>query len=158
MQPEDLQEVFKLSDRIHPDLPEDYAIQERRLMLWPDGCKVLRHNHAIMGYAFAHPILAGHPPSLNTAPFSIPDHADEFYLHDIVVDPALRGFGAASSCVKLLLDEASSFSTTALVSVYGTVPFWSRFGFEKITLEMNGKLAAYGADAIFMRRLNNAFK
>ena len=152
----DLDAVVALSERIHPGLPEDHAIQARRLALWPQGCKVLRHEDRIMGYAFAHPIPAGQPPALNTAPTAIAPQADEFYLHDIVVDPALRGSGLAARVVALLLHEARGFATTALVSVYGTAPFWARFGFAPVSEDMSEKLEPYGDGAVFMRRENPA--
>ena len=155
MQPADLPEVAALSERIHPELPEDYAVQAKRLALWPRGCKILRQDGKIMGYAFSHPIIAGNPPPLNAVPEEIDPRADEYYLHDVVVDPALRGRGLASQAIDLLLAEAQAFETAALVSVYGTAPFWERFGFTPVVIEdMAWKLAPYGEGAVFMRRLN----
>jgi hypothetical protein len=57
-----------------------------------------------------------------------------------------------------LLDLASDFDTTALVSVYGTVGFWSRFGFAPSAEDMTGKLLPYGADATYMVRPNRTWR
>jgi hypothetical protein len=44
-----------------------------------------------------------------------------------------------------------------LISVYGTAPFWSRFGFVDETATANpAKLAPYGPGARYMVRRNDA--
>jgi Predicted acetyltransferase len=151
----DLAEVVALSKRIHPGLPEDRAVQAKRLTLWPDGCKVLQHDQKVMGYTFAHPIPAGDIPRLNTAPDRIEPDSSEFYLHDIAVDPAVHGRGLAALIIRQLLAEAQAYESSALISVYGTAPFWERFGFAPVVGdEMAERLASYGEGAVFMRRLN----
>ena len=66
MEPVDLEEVHSIADRTHPDHPEDFAVLAERRQLFPDGCKVLDRDGAIVGYAISHPWLFGAPPALNS--------------------------------------------------------------------------------------------
>ena len=158
MRPADLAAVLALADRVHPDLPEDPAIFAERLALCPEGCLVLDTGKPdaagdIAGYTLAHPIRHLDPPPLNTLLGAIPPAADAFYIHDVAVAPQMRGQGLAGPAVAALLAPASRFPRACLVSVYGTVPFWERFGFVDASDTLPpGKLAGYGADARFMLR------
>ena len=154
MRPGDLAAVVALADRIHPELPEITAIFAERLALFPDGCLVLAATGRIAGYAIAHPIFYPHAPPLNTFLGSVAADADAFYIHDVAIAPEARGRGHADAIVKALLDIARTFPRSCLISVYGTVPFWQRFGFVDARVDWPlDKLADYGADARFMVRL-----
>ncbi|WP_245413629.1 GNAT family N-acetyltransferase [Mangrovicella endophytica] len=148
--------VTALADRVHPGLPEDQAVFAERLALWPRGCLVLASaDDVILGYAVSHPIRRHEPPSLGKLLRSLPDNADSYYLHDVVVAPEARGKGHAEAGVRRLLDEAQAFPIAALISVYGTAPFWHRFGFELTDGVLPAeRLAAYGEDARYMLRPN----
>ena len=159
MRVSDLQPVVRLADAVHPSLPEDFAVFENRLALFREGCFVLaaddpRHSDPpIRGYAIAHPWRGNVPPKLDTVLDALPEKPDRFYTHDVVVSPACRGGGHAARVVEHLLALAEPFPAAILVSVYGTVPFWSRFGFREATRTLpHGALDAYGEDARFMIR------
>ena len=66
-----------------------------------------------------------------------------------------RGRGAAGDLLELLssLARRQNIHILALVSVYGTYPFWTRFGFE-VTADtfFAGKLKTYGDSARYMIR------
>lgn len=150
----DLPAVMALAGRIHPGLPEDEAVFSERLCLFPSGCLVLDLKGEPAGYAVGHPILYPHPPSLNTLIGAIPPDADAFYIHDVAIAPEARGHRHAEEVVAALLQAASAYPQACLVSVYGTVPFWQRFGFLPADDDLAPtSLSAYGADARFMRRL-----
>ncbi|WP_158617272.1 GNAT family N-acetyltransferase [Falsigemmobacter faecalis] len=154
MREEDLAGVLSLADRVHPDLPESYdAIAEKR-RLYPAGCHVLEGGagSAILGYAISHPIRENAPPALDSFLGDIPPDARQFYIHDLVLDPQLRGGGHARHVIDRLLRGAADFSSAGLVSVYGTAAFWARFGFAPASGVPPEKLAVYGADAVWMRR------
>lgn len=71
--------------------------------------------------------------------------------------PELRGRGFAREGIEeLLATVAKRYSTTSLVCVYGTAPFWGRFGFmpEEVGEEMKKKLLGYGNDAVYLERQN----
>ncbi len=159
MRQSDLPAVADLADTVHPSLPEDIAVFENRLALYPDGCLILvaddgeASGETIFGYAIAHPWQGDIPPKLDTVLDALPGNPDRFYIHDVVVSPACRGGGHAANGVARLLKLADAFPAAILVSVYGTVPFWSRFGFREATATLRpGALAAYGEDARFMTR------
>jgi GNAT superfamily N-acetyltransferase len=154
MRADDLDSVLALADRSHPGLPEGRAVFAERLALFPKGCLVLDGGHGIGGYTVSHPIRRSEPPALGALLGSLSADADQFYIHDVVVEPPRRSSGAATAAVARLLDLASDFDTTALVSVYGTVGFWSRFGFAPSPEDMAEKLRPYGADAVYLVRPN----
>ena len=157
MQEADLRGVMVLAERVHPDLPEDEAVFAERIALYPAGCLVLSDGNAIEGYALAHPIRRFEPPPLNTLIGELPAETDEFYIHDFVLAPERRGEGHARAGIARLLSLAQPFATSALISVYGTTVFWSRFGFAATAgPEIDRKLAPYGPGAVYMRRDNRA--
>ena len=156
MEAADLDAVMALAGRCHPALPESRAVFAERLALFRQGCLVLDGPSGVAGYAIAHPIRRSEPPALGMLLGSIATDADQFYLHDVVVAPELRGRGASAMAVDRLLDLGGAYPTTALVSVYGTAGFWSRFGFRPAGRGMSEKLRAYGDDAVFMERRNRS--
>lgn len=154
MRGEDLPAVVRLADLIHPGLPEDEAIFAERLRLYPEGSRVLAAAGGLVGYAVAHPIRYPEPPSLNTLLGALPARSDALYVHDVAIAPEARGRGHAEAVVAALLDLAAGFPRACLVSVYGTPPFWRRFGFLDASRDVSAaRLAAYGPDARFMVRL-----
>ena len=159
MRSSDFPPVVDLADAIHPSLPEDIAVFENRSALYPEGCLVLGEEdyagrgNPVRGYAVAHPWRGDIPPKLNSVIDALPQNPDRFYIHDVVVSPDCRGGGHAARVVERLLDLAGSYPAAILVSVYGTGPFWSRFGFREATASLPpDALDAYGEDARFMIR------
>lgn len=155
MRSADLSAVAGLADRIHPLLPEDAAIFADRLRLYPQGCLVLDDGGGgCLGYAVGHPWTEGAPPKLDTPLGALPQPADCFYIHDVAVAPEARGHGSAAPAVDRLLELAEGYRCAALVSVYATAPFWSRFGFAEAAGRLPpGALACYGTDARYMVRM-----
>lgn len=155
MQENDIDHVVRLSEAIHPSLPESRGTQLQRLRLYPQGCYVLVSATEIQGYAFGHPIRENTPPALDTAPPAVPGDANQFYIHDVAVSERLRGGGYASIGINTLLALGDQYPSTALISVYGTTGFWEQFQFRESALPDPRKLLAYGEDAVFMvRRLD----
>lgn len=149
----DLSGVSAVADVVHPGLPESPEMLAERLTLYPQGCRVLaRENGPVLGYAISHPIVPFEPPALDTLLGGISQAARQYYIHDIALNPDLRGGGYARPVIEDLLAVARSFDSCALVSVYGTAAFWARFGFAESRRDMAAKLAPYGAGAVFMTR------
>lgn len=166
----DLDGLLQVADAVHPDLPEGAHVFAERLGLFPAGCLVLGRaeeeeedggsggSGAVVGYALSHPIRRHAPPALDASlGGALAPAADQYYIHDVAVLPALRGRGHAAAAVRrLLAGVAAPYATTALVSVYGTAPFWARFGFRPERVEgMRKKLGAYGDDAVYLMRRNH---
>ena len=51
----DLPAISAIAARIHPDLPERPDVFAEKMLLYPDGCRVLVADDAIAGYGLAHP-------------------------------------------------------------------------------------------------------
>lgn len=153
MRPGDVAGAMAVADIVHPAFPEGAAMYESRIRLFPEGCRVLADAmDGIAGYALAYPARLGFPVALDTVLDRLPEAADALYLHDIAIRADRRGQGHAEEAIGdiLLLAEERKLKVM-LVSVYGTAPFWERFGFRRETLSA-GKLASYGEGAVYMVR------
>ncbi|KAK0744241.1 acyl-CoA N-acyltransferase [Schizothecium vesticola] len=155
---DDIPQVAQVADQIHPNLPEGDFVFSERIRLFPEGCLILSQGSRVLGYAVSHPIRHAQPPALDSLLGEIPTDADQYYIHDVAILPELRGQGHATEGIRKLLDVGSRFASTCLVSVYGTGPFWRRFGFREEEVEdaLREKLRNYGDDAVFMSRRNDA--
>jgi len=152
----DVESVLRVADVVHPDLPEGVQVFAERAKLFPRGCLVLVEGDEICGYAISHPIRRGQPPALDSILGEVAADADQYYIHDLAILPKLRGHGHASEGITKLLAVANEYPTTSLISVYGTAPFWARFGFVlgPVDQAISGKLCEYGDDATFLVRYN----
>lgn len=152
----DLPTADAIGEIVHPNFPEDRAVMENRLALFPDGCFVAERNSLALGYAIAHPSVIGGPAPLNTVLAQLPSGADCLFLHDIALSEAARGSGLGRSFVPCLIDVARrhGFDCLGLVSVNNSLGFWQTQGFTILTPDekLAAKLATYGADAAYMLR------
>jgi ribosomal protein S18 acetylase RimI-like enzyme len=158
--PRDIDAIHALSARIHPGHAERRAVFAERLALAPLFCLVLHDTQGLAGYCIAHP-WAGPAPVLDTLLGQLPDPATTLYLHDIALDPRLRGRGAARSALACLERTASSnLPAISLTALAGTADLWSRLGFQPVgamSADDHAALASYGPGAIKMvRPLANA--
>lgn len=155
---DDIESLVRVADKIHPDLPESDEVFAERVKLFPEGCLGLVEDEGdeLCGYAISHPIRRREPPALDSLLSEIAPNADQYYIHDVAVLPKFRGSGLAQECIRKLLATAERFSTTCLVSVYGTGSFWGRFGFvpPEIDEVLKKKLVDYGDDAMYLERKN----
>ncbi|KAK4233314.1 acyl-CoA N-acyltransferase [Achaetomium macrosporum] len=166
MHPSDLPSVMRIANEIHHALPETEAVFRERLHLYPGGCFVLVNDGSddnkagIGGYVISFPIRHGKPPALNAMLGEIPADADQYYLHDLAILPGFRGRGAARDGIGRVLGVARGlgYRMCCLISVYGTVPFWKKFGFEpepgQVDEVMMEKLRGYGEEATYLVRRN----
>ncbi|KAL2193290.1 hypothetical protein P885DRAFT_81372 [Corynascus similis CBS 632.67] len=164
----DIPDVMRVADEVHHNLPEQESTFRERLSLFPEGCMVLvreeeKDNHVLPvvgGYLISFPIRHGKPPALDQPLGEIPPDADQYYIHDLALLPAFRRGGAGTQCIDRVLDSpvVRRYPTTCLISVYGTAPFWTRFGFARpeppTDVAMIEKLCSYGPDAVYLIRRN----
>ncbi|KAK3291453.1 uncharacterized protein B0H64DRAFT_246098 [Chaetomium fimeti] len=154
----DIPGVMRVANDIHRDLPEHEPIFLERLKLFAEGCMVLveADGEEVGGYIVSFPVRRGKPPALNELLGVIPQDADQYYLHDIAILPGFRGRRAAAEGIGRTLEVARRYPTTCLISVYGTVPFWARFGFspEPVDAAMEEKLRGYGPGATYLTHQN----
>ena len=90
----DIDFVPRIAEQIHTDLPESDAVFAERPKLFPSGCLMLEgDDQKPCGYKISHPIRSNHPPALDTLLGEIPSDADQYYIHDVAILPAVRGKG-----------------------------------------------------------------
>lgn len=152
----DLDGVVAVARASFPDHFESRACFENRLMLSSAMSFVLAEtDEAVRGYLFAYPWRGETAPALNTLIEAIPRDADRIYLHDLALDPDVRGGGHTRAIVERLVDQARAegWETMGLVAVNDATGFWQRMGFQAVTSpELSAKLASYGDDACYMVR------
>lgn len=152
----DLDAVAALAVVGFPDHFEGRDCFANRLALNPTGCFVLAGTDSgPRGYLIAYPWAADAAPALNTVVEAIPDDASVIYLHDLTLDPAVRGGGWSRPIVERLAQDAraAGWPALALVAVNAAAPFWERQGFRVVDPPgMADKLAGYGLDARYMVR------
>ncbi|MCO5129083.1 MAG: GNAT family N-acetyltransferase [Xanthobacteraceae bacterium] len=156
----DLPGVLAVADRVHPAFPEDGAVFEERLRLYPAGCLAFSSGADVLGYAVSHPWRAFDPPALNARLGELSRRSDTYYIHDVALLPELRGSGAAALVVALLIARArkEGFATVSLVAVNGSAGFWAHHGFHDVAARkvvdaaLARKLRGYDDAAAFMVR------
>ncbi|MDP3657442.1 MAG: GNAT family N-acetyltransferase [Brevundimonas sp.] len=152
----DLDAVAGIAAVGFPDHFEGRDCFENRLALNPAGCFVLAGDEGPpQGYLVAYPWTENAAPALNTLIGTIPDDATVMYLHDLAIDPAVRGGGWSRPIVERLAADArvAGWPALALVAVNAAAPFWERHGFSVADPPgMAAKLAGYGPDARYMVR------
>jgi ribosomal protein S18 acetylase RimI-like enzyme len=150
----DLPGVNAIAAVVHPSYPEDVAIFQERLALYPEGCHVLAATGGTLaGYIVSHPWRDREPPPLNSLLGALPAQPSTYYIHDIALLPEARGAGAAKTITAILIDHArrAGFATVSLIAVNGSQPFWERAGFARIDdRRLAAKLTSYGGDACVM--------
>ena len=152
----DLDGVVAVARLSFPDHFESRACFENRLALSPDMSFVLAgDDDVVRGYLFAYPWRGETAPALNTLIAELPKDADRIYLHDLALDPDVRGGGHTRAIVERLVDQgrADGWIRIALVAVNDATTFWQRLGFQPMTSPaLAAKLASYGDDARYMVR------
>jgi GNAT superfamily N-acetyltransferase len=163
MREEDLPVVDAVADVVHPAFPERSEVLAEKRALWPSGCFVLADTGgAVWGYALSHPWHARRPAPLDTLLGALPSPEGARWIHDVALLPRARGQGAAAEPVRRILADADAAGApeSALVAVYGSEAFWTRFGFRE-PRDLPAALVAevishYGPRARFMIRPKGA--
>jgi GNAT superfamily N-acetyltransferase len=151
----DLAAIQRLADTEHVSLPERPEVFAEKFELFRDGCLVLVQEGTIVGYCFSHPWLLRDIPPLDTLLRHLPPSPECLFIHDLAIEPRVRGKGATGILVEFLVSLArrEGLSHLALVSVYGTYPLWTRFGFEVVSdAALADHLKSYGDTARYMVR------
>lgn len=150
--PDDVPAIDRIAHSIHT-MHERIDVIGEKIALFPRGCRVLVGDGAVCGYALAHPWRVADVPPLDTYLGVLPHDADCIFISDVAILPPARRHGAAQRFVAHASELAGDrgLSRLALVSVYGTYPFWARRGFELTPLpDTDAKLATYGDTARYM--------
>lgn len=147
----DLADIERIAALVHPQHPEGHAVFAERLRLHPPGCMLLEQEDGASGYAISHPWYRLHPPKLDQCLGGLPDCPDSYLIHDLALLPSCRFGGHGRRAVTLLQQQAvaAGLPEMSLVSLAGSVRFWTTMGFRAAQLPVAG-LEAYGPGAAFM--------
>lgn len=152
----DIDGVVTVARLSFPDHFEGRECFENRLTICPAMSVVLADaEDTVRGYLFAYPWKGETAPPLNTLIEAIPADADRVYLHDLALDPEVRGGGHTRTIIERLIDQsrAEGWTTMALVAVNDATAFWEGMGFQPVTSPaLVTKLASYGDEARYMVR------
>lgn len=155
----DLDAIVTIQDSSYTDeLYEDARVIRERLASQPHSCWLAENDHCeVLAYLFSYPSL-----NMQVAPLgsNFTQYADAqlLYLHDMAVSHNARGMGLAPVLLARAEQHATDlgFNTLALVAVQGSVPYWQKQGFEKLTLTDAAAiqaLASYsGQNAVYMQK------
>lgn len=150
----DLDGMLAVQARVHTLVQERREVFADKLSLFPEGCLVLADaDGRCQGYGLTHPWLLGEAPPLDALLDGVPEGADCLFIHDVALLPEARGQGAARAYVDHVARAARRRArpALALVSVYGTVPVWTRCGFTVTDAPgLAATLAGYGPTARYM--------
>src|SRR6476661_1188157 len=151
----DLAAIRQLADTQHVYLPERPEVFAEKFELFRDGCLVLVQEGTIVGYCFSNPWLLRDIPPLDTLLRRLPPSPECLFIHDLAIEQRARKKGSTGILVEFLVSLArrEGLPHLALVSVYGTYPLWTRFGFEIVSdTALAEHLKSYGDTARYMTR------
>jgi GNAT superfamily N-acetyltransferase len=128
----DLPALFRIeADSYTPDLRESEAAILSKMALFRAGALGCFDSAGMCGYAFALPWRAGTLVAVAQVLDALPAQPDVMYIHDMVVAPAHRHQGVASTLLAEIVRLAAALDLDrfSLVAVQGSEPFWERSGF-----------------------------
>ena len=149
MRVSDIGYVLSLAAKLYPDHPESRSAFEAKLAACPDACLVADRDGTPVGYCAALWATCGRPPKLDETAYA-PRSPLGLHLHDISLDPAVRGRGLVGSALAHLSRLAGP-ATLSLIAVNGTRPLWQRHGFRDAPVDEDVR-TTYGSDAVYMAR------
>ena len=133
-----------------PELQEQLSVLQRKAQLSPDTCFVyLDEAEQVSGYCLLHPCQPGIVPELDAHTDDSLLAQNHFFLHDMALARAAQGQGVAKAFVEYVVAAVTEkqAQSIALVAVQGSVPFWSKLGFNRVE---NSKALSYGSQARYM--------
>lgn len=153
---EDIDATMRIQNECYSaDLIEPKPLVISRLQASPDHCYVCCDDtNEPCAYMFAYMSKKGKVTPLE-GEFVTPAGSNCIYLHDMAVSKSVSGRGIASKLARTLLSNSRAFGAVSagLVSVQGSVPFWSKLGYVPIDLsdkEQIAHLDSYGVPAVYM--------
>lgn len=155
LRPDDLAAVVALqAQAYHHIVLETEADFRRKLTFCADACFGFWQHDRLHGYVFSHPGCYLRPPKIGATELTVPQ-PNCWYLHDLVVDPSLRGQGVAQQLVRAVIAYAyPHFSRLCLISLAQASAFWLKQGFVVETADavLQQKLKEYGEQACYMSK------
>lgn len=133
--PDDIPDVLNVQREAYPaGMLEAGGTFAKKMGLFPAGCLGCWEGTTLAGYVFSHPWQRDIIVPLDANLTGLPDGAEGFYVHDLVVAPPFRGQGVSSRLWQRVLSLASETGAASLtlVAVRNSEPFWERQGFTRV--------------------------
>lgn len=136
---------------LHEDQVTFIKIIDAQMSIVAISCKKM------IGYGLVHTIEdEDSPPLLNHISTCIVENSipnkniwtGNIFIHDVAVDPDIRGCGVATCIVEYIINQAKNAKSITLISVQGSRFFWEKHGFRMTGLMLPN---SYGPDAIHMK-------
>jgi GNAT superfamily N-acetyltransferase len=126
-----------------------------KLIASPSSNWVTSAGDHVYAYLVSLPVDQDTPPALHADSWHQAVQPTMLYLHDMAIDPASRGAGLSHALLNTAQNHARDrgLRHLGLIAVQESVCFWRKHGFEPVDVPgpaMAGKLATFGADAIYM--------
>lgn len=155
MQETDLDEVLTIQAQCYTEIePESKASFNAKLLASPTTCFVAHDGNRIAGYLMSLPWVFSAPPTLNDEKCQQPNKPDCLYLHDLAVAPFTRQLGVGQLLVNRFFEQLQNckLQRASLVAIQGSVPYWSRYGFQPVLpdISLKQKLESYGSHVSYM--------
>lgn len=156
LEPSDLPAALAVQSASYPaHLVESEAAFASHLDAAAPYCLAATVNGALAGYLLAQGWPGQSPPALGA--LISPDAPSEvLFLHDLAVGPAGRGLGIGRQLVDRAFRMAvgDGLQSAELIAVAGAARYWRALGFvdAPTSAALRARLAAYGADARWLRR------
>ncbi len=152
---EDIDAVLDIQRKCYDDArQESREAFTSKLLASPQTCFVALRGQQVVGYLVSIPAEAGSPLPLNSQEYSRPAAPNALYLHDVAVDPEMRGAGVAAVLLAPYFLQLRSLGLPygSLTAVNHSCSFWRRHGFREVTPTGLGvvHLDSYGCDAQYM--------
>ena len=145
--------IGAIANDVHTSLPERQEVFDDKFRLFAEGCLVLPDGERIVGYGVFHPWKIDDAPTLDTLMEELPREPQCIFIHDVAILAEARGLGAAGEFVRIAWSFAIGrrLITLALVSVYGSHPVWTKYGFKtRVYCGLSPVLKHYGDGARYM--------
>lgn len=157
LRPADIAAAEKLQVLCYPPALRDTAAALRSRLDIPGHCCIAALiDDALIGYILAHPWPRLCPPPVDAVLEAPPAAPDIHYVHDLSIDPAMRGTGLGRALVTASQDAArrAGLDRSELVAVAGAAPFWEALGYEAVPTDeqLAAEVRVYGEDARYLAR------
>lgn len=149
----DIDDVIKLQHQNYiSGYQESREVFMNILEVYPTGGFGAYFGVEFVGYIFFHPYYCDQIKSLNNQSFTLNGDENCMYLHDICVSRSYQKSGIAIKLIDMfeIMSQANNLRYLALISVQGSLNFWTKLGFQSIC-EVNH--AGY-KDAVYMKKTN----
>lgn len=156
MSEQDLPEIIRIQSACYTQIePETKESLSAKLYASPASCFVATCEDKTIAYLISLPWTFAAPPELNAQHCVLSGMPDCFYLHDVAVDPDIRGTGVGRLLIERYFRcmQEKRLPRGSLIAIQNSTSFWQNFGFRPVMLtnSLREKLSTYGSDVHYLQ-------